>query len=101
MRQWYARFTPQELREKRKGRDVERVRAADRKRGGARGKPVPEHHRRAVRAVYLAKKAGDLVPEPCLFCDAENVVAHHHNYDRQLDVTWLCRVHHGIVHRGF
>lgn len=49
--------------------------------------------------VQYAVRTGALVPEPCLFCDEPKVDAHHHNYSLPLDVTWLCKKHHGLVHR--
>jgi hypothetical protein len=49
---------------------------------------------------WRAVKAGKLTPEPCLFCDAERVDAHHHDYGQPLVVTWLCRRHHRRVHES-
>jgi hypothetical protein len=53
----------------------------------------------ARNAVYRALKAGRLTKEPCLFCDSPDVQAHHHDYSKPRDVTWLCRRHHKLVHR--
>jgi hypothetical protein len=47
-----------------------------------------------------AVATGALVREPCLFCGDPNVEAHHHDYAKPLEVTWLCRDHHALVHRG-
>lgn len=55
--------------------------------------------RAAYRQVKYALARGELVREPCLFCDAEKVEAHHHDYSLPLIVTWLCRRHHKIAHR--
>ncbi|UTI65578.1 hypothetical protein NBH00_05055 [Paraconexibacter antarcticus] len=98
MRGWYAGKSQAERREMLQNRDPERVRAYDRARGGMRGRKPSEKQNRARRKVHLARKVGDLVPEPCLFCDDLQVVAHHHDYDLPLEVTWLCRHHHGRVH---
>jgi hypothetical protein len=46
-----------------------------------------------------AVRTGQLVREPCLFCEKPTVHAHHHDYTKPLDVTWLCKDHHGLVHR--
>ncbi len=56
--------------------------------------------RRAQSAVSNAQVAGKLTKEPCLFCDDEQVHAHHHDYSRPLDVTWLCARHHKLAHRS-
>jgi hypothetical protein len=41
-------------------------------------------------------KANLIKKEPCDVCgkDAE---AHHHNYDKPLDVVWLCKEHHVML----
>ncbi len=57
--------------------------------------------RRAVHQVGVAVRSGRLVRQPCVDCGAEKVQAHHHNgYDREheLDVTWLCPLHHKARH---
>lgn len=53
----------------------------------------------AQKAITAGLKAGRIVREPCLFCDAVKVEAHHHDYSQPLAVTWLCRRHHKLVHR--
>ena len=50
-------------------------------------------------AAVAARKSGRLVAEPCLFCGATPSEAHHHDYSLPLEVTWLCRRHHGLIHR--
>lgn len=49
-------------------------------------------------AVRAALRSGRLAPEPCLFCGAARVHAHHHDYTRWLEVTWLCPLHHRLAH---
>jgi hypothetical protein len=55
----------------------------------------------AHRYVELAVKFGHLVrPEKCDVCSAgTNIQAHHHDYDKPLEVQWLCSVCHGLQHR--
>jgi hypothetical protein len=44
-----------------------------------------------------AVRAGKVKKQPCWICGA-NAVAHHPDYDRPLDVVWLCHPHHGQAH---
>lgn len=55
------------------------------------------HKRKAQIIVNNALRDGKIYPVPCLVCgkDAE---AHHPDYDRPLDVIWLCKTHHRQVH---
>jgi ribosomal protein S27AE len=53
---------------------------------------------RVYRAVHDALIAGDLVPTPCDDCGSENVQAHHDDYDKPLDVRWLCSSCHMSFH---
>lgn len=49
--------------------------------------------------VQNAMRLGLLERQPCEVCGDPKSEAHHHDYDRPLDVTWLCRAHHRAVHR--
>lgn len=71
-----------------------------RKRGGARWSAANRHKRRAHSAVARAVRSGLLVRQPCAICgSAENVDAHHADYAKPLEVSWLCETHHGEAHR--
>ena len=48
----------------------------------------------AHQAVQSAIRNGTLVRQPCVQCGSERSHAHHEDYSRPLDVTWLCHVHH-------
>lgn len=50
--------------------------------------------------VYVAVNNGTLVKQPCEQCGNTVVHAHHDDYDKPLDVRWLCQQHHVEVHRG-
>jgi hypothetical protein len=55
----------------------------------------------AHSAVAAAVASGALIrPLKCERCpvEAANLVAHHYDYDKQLDVEWLCRKCHGKHH---
>ncbi|SIT56247.1 hypothetical protein BQ8794_270074 [Mesorhizobium prunaredense] len=53
----------------------------------------------AHAALRSALKKGLIEKEPCGVCGAHEVDGHHHDYDRPMDVRWLCRLHHRGVHR--
>lgn len=49
-------------------------------------------------AVSNALRDGKLVKLPCVVCGSEKVEGHHADYDRPLDVVWLCNRHHREAH---
>jgi hypothetical protein len=53
---------------------------------------------RAQSLVGHALRSGKLTKQLCLVCGSEKVVAHHADYDRPLDVVWLCQAHHKQAH---
>jgi hypothetical protein len=55
---------------------------------------------RARSAVGWAIRSGRLDRGPCQVCGTERTEAHHDDYARPLDVTWLCRPHHLDLHRS-
>ena len=52
----------------------------------------------AREAVGNALKYGKLIRQPCETCGAAKVHAHHADYERPLDVQWLCPKHHMQLH---
>ena len=63
------------------------------------GRKHPER-RLAHRKVSQAVHAGLLTRKPCEVCGSDkHIHAHHDDYDRPLDVVWLCPVHHFERHR--
>ena len=55
--------------------------------------------RLAWSATFYAIKTGKLIKEPCAECGTtENVHAHHDDYDKPLEVRWLCSTHHLRLH---
>lgn len=50
-------------------------------------------------AVARAIKKGELVPQNCERCGDEKTVAHHEDYDKPLDVVWLCQPCHKQRHK--
>lgn len=54
--------------------------------------------RSAHNAVRNAVKRGELIRGPCECCGELKVVGHHDDYDRPLDVRWLCERCHKAWH---
>ncbi len=48
--------------------------------------------------VAYAIRTGYLVKHPCIICGDKESHAHHCDYDKPLDVMWLCSMHHGEWH---
>jgi sigma-70-like protein len=47
-----------------------------------------------------AVRSGRISKRPCKVCGDENSEAHHEDYDKPLEVVWLCKKHHDEHHRG-
>lgn len=42
---------------------------------------------------------GDIIKEPCYICDSTtNIIGHHFDYSKPLEVFWLCMKHHKWIH---
>lgn len=53
----------------------------------------------AHRKVNHAIRDGKLLKEPCEVCGTTvNVQAHHDDYSKELEITWLCSRHHTALH---
>jgi hypothetical protein len=65
--------------------------------GERQRKKYPEKYQ-ARQEVLKALRKGILVKQPCP-CGGKNVQAHHADYSRPLDVTWLCDNCHRNEHR--
>ena len=81
------------------------------KRQWARKQPDPSMSSRKFRLEYPEKyaahvavgnaiKYGALVRLPCEVC-GDKAEAHHDDYEKPLDVRWLCRKHHMELHRKY
>lgn len=42
---------------------------------------------------------GDLLKQPCEVCGKKKVDAHHDDYEKPLEVRWLCKKHHAEHHK--
>lgn len=56
------------------------------------------HERLAQSRVNHAKERGELVPQPCEVCGNPKTDAHHDDYNKPLEVRWLCRKCHADWH---
>ena len=45
-----------------------------------------------------AIRDGRLEKKPCKVCGDPKAEAHHEDYYKSLDVTWLCKPHHRALH---
>lgn len=96
---------------KHRSKNLEKIRAYDRERG-----KIPERikastevnrawraedKRRAIahRKVSDAIKSGVLARSKCERCGNEKSVAHHEDYDKPLEVMWLCQPCHKQRHK--
>jgi len=83
-----------------KNNDLERFREGERK----RGKKWRESHKKehyAHTLLYRAIERGEIKkPNKCSKCGAENVKinGHHEDYDKPLDIIWLCDQCHAERH---
>lgn len=57
------------------------------------------HKKHAHGLVQRAVETGRLTRQPCEVCGRVDSQAHHDDYDKPLDVRWLCPTHHGEIHR--
>jgi hypothetical protein len=94
-----------------RNKNLEKIRAYDRARGknSDRIKAVTEIARAwraedlrrgaAHSSVARAIRNGTLVRQPCCWCGEAKSVAHHEDYDKPLDVKWLCQSCHKKRHK--
>lgn len=54
---------------------------------------------KAHNAVARAIKKGDLTRSPCVKCGFQKTEAHHEDYDKPLDIVWLCCPCHKKRHK--
>jgi len=94
-----------------RNKNIERIRAYDRERGKNKErikqaaevskawKNEDKRRSKCHNAVSRAIKSGLLVKIPCIRCGNEKSLAHHEDYDKPLDVMWLCQPCHKKRHK--
>jgi len=60
--------------------------------------PVSKQKIRARQKAREAVKKGKIIKKPCVVCGETKVEAHHLDYDRPLQVLWMCEKHHDELH---
>ena len=50
-------------------------------------------------AVRTKLRNGTLKKGKCVICDSTKTEAHHEDYSKPFDIVWLCKKHHGLIHR--
>ncbi len=61
--------------------------------------PIERYKAASRRVVRREIGAGRMVRGPCEVCSEFPTDAHHDDYDKPLEVRWLCRTHHNAHHR--
>ena len=96
---------------KHRSENLEKVRAYDRERAHrperratnvAVNRAWRQEDKRRQRAHNLVRQAIQkelLVRKPCCRCGSEKSLAHHEDYDKPLDVMWLCQPCHKQRHK--
>lgn len=85
---------------------VEYYREYDKERGNRQDYSYIKGYREKFPKKYKAHtlvnnsiRAGILKPSCCEVCGILNTVAHHDDYDKPLEVRWLCQAHHVQWHK--
>ena len=60
------------------------------------------NERRMKARDYIRNRVakGKLIRQPCVFCAKPNSLAHHEDYNKPLDIVWVCHAHHAQIHGG-
>ena len=97
MRSWYAKNRDRVLEQMRERRIASNVtREYDRMRYHTNAEYRKKHLARTQ--VKVAIERGNMTRESCEVCGFWPAEAHHDDYDRPLDVRWLCPPHHREHH---
>jgi len=98
MRQYHWKNRDERLRYERRRNQTPKRKAALTA-SGKRQRKANSQKYKARNAVSNAKRDGKIVQQPCVKCGNPKSEAHHEDYSRPLDVTWLCFQCHRQVHQ--
>ena len=86
--------------------NLEKIRWYDRKRGSRQSADDIREYRKSNPEKYEAHckvknaiRNNRLHKSTCIVCGGANSVAHHTDYNNQLDVVWMCKEHHARLHK--
>ena len=94
-----------------RAQNIEKVRQYDRERGknperikaGVEitriWRAEDKRRQKAHYSVSQAIKKGQLIRQPCCRCNEKHSIAQHEDYDKPLDVMWLCQPCHKQRHK--
>lgn len=102
MREWWRKQPLEHRRALIAGRDPDKVREQGRKKmARLRAQGTPEQQQKIAARTMLGKavRRGDIERKPCEVCGDPNSQGHHEDYNKPLDVQWLCQEHHLELHR--
>lgn len=88
-----------------RGKNIDKCREYDRERGNRQGTKYIMGYRskfpkkyKAHNAINNALRDGRIHKLPCEICGAGKSVGHHDDYDKPMEVRWLCQAHHKQWH---
>ena len=86
--------------------NIDYYRDYDKKRGCRITNEKLKEYRKSNPKKYKAQimvnnhlRSGNLHKLPCETCGRKDVHGHHDDYDKPLNVRWLCPVHHNLWHK--
>ena len=90
-----------------RNKNIDKYREYDRKRGNRQDKSYIKEYRKKYPKKHKAQnlvnnnvRNGNLHKEPCCICGSnKNIVAHHDDYDKPLNVRWMCQACHVSWHK--
>ena len=98
MKTWYAKNRVRVLEQIKERRTVGAMAKYERDRYA--NDPEFNKRKKARNAISIRLKRGTLQRGSCEVCGVTKTEAHHVDYDRPLDVRWLCTTHHRQTHEG-
>lgn len=88
-----------------RGKNIDKYREYDRERGNRQGVEYSGDYRskfpkkyKAHNAINNALRDGKIQKLPCEVCGSVKSVGHHDDYDKPMEVRWLCQAHHKQWH---
>ena len=75
---------------------------ANRQRYIERNREVEKTQKHKARYLLrMAVASGEITKKGCVICGRSPSEGHHFDYKKPFDIIWLCRLHHGQIHRKY